>query len=95
MIIGKETKDNLEIMSTVFEFCLALESDATSVDAEFMQLETHVSWDRLTDWKKTGLGGRACGNVQFCHCCALHASRMHLPNQDRCRNCCPITIPLC
>jgi hypothetical protein len=45
MIIGKETKDNLEIMSEVFEFLLALESDATSVDAELMPFETHVSSD--------------------------------------------------
>jgi hypothetical protein len=34
MVVRKETKDNLEIMSEVFEFFLSLESDGTTVDAD-------------------------------------------------------------
>jgi hypothetical protein len=74
MINRKETKENLEIMSEVFEFFLSLESDATNFDDECMPFKTHVSSDMSAAWRKTGLGGGARGNFQFCHCCALRAS---------------------
>jgi hypothetical protein len=74
----------------VSEFFLALESDATSVDAECMPFETRVSSDMSATWKTAGLGDGARVNVQFCHLCALRASQIHLPNQYRCQNCCSI-----
>jgi hypothetical protein len=86
MITGKEIKDNLEILSEVFELFLALESDATSINAEFMPFNTHVSSGMLAAWKTMGLGDGAHDNVQFCHCRALRSSQMHLPNQDLCQN---------
>jgi hypothetical protein len=84
MIIVKDTKDNIEIMSEVFEFFLALESNSTTIDADFMPFETRVSSDMLAAWKTAGLGGGTRVNVQFFHCCAIHVSRVHLPTQDRC-----------
>jgi hypothetical protein len=65
MIIVKVTKDNLEIMSEVSGFFIALESDATSVNTEFMPFETHVSLDMSAAWKITGFGGGCVATSSF------------------------------
>jgi hypothetical protein len=38
-------------------------------------------------WKVTGLGGGAHGIVQFCTCCPVQSSRMHLPQVCPCSRC--------
>ena len=86
-IIGKETKENLKIFAEVFDFFLSLENDATGVDPDFLPFDTHVSSDMSASWKITGLGGGARGNVQFCTCCPLRSSRMHLPQECPCDRC--------
>jgi hypothetical protein len=63
MIIGKETKDNLATFAEVFEFFLALESDATGIDLDLKPFDTHVSSDMSAAWKTTRLGGGDRGNV--------------------------------
>jgi hypothetical protein len=79
MIIGKETKDNLATFAEIFEFVLALESDATGIDLDFKPFDTHFSSDMSAAWKTTGLGAGPRGNVKFCTCCPVRSSRMHLP----------------
>jgi hypothetical protein len=52
-IIGKKTKDNVEVFAEVFDFFLSLEHDATGIDPDFLP------------FKITGLGGGARGNVKL------------------------------
>jgi hypothetical protein len=84
MIIGKRTTDNLATSAEVFNFFLALESDATGIDLDVKPFDTHVSSDMSTAWKTTGLGGGAQGNVQFCTYPPVRSSRMHLPRDEPC-----------
>jgi hypothetical protein len=53
----------------------------------FLPFDTHVSSDISPSWKVTGLGGGARGNVQFCTCCPIRSSRMHLPQVCPCSRC--------
>jgi hypothetical protein len=94
-IIGKETKDNLEILAEVFDFILSLEHDATGIDPDFLPFETHVSYDMSASWKVTGLGDGACGNVQFCTCCPVRSSRMHLHQVCPCSRCVELYFRQC
>jgi hypothetical protein len=81
LLVGGETKQYMERLSTSYKVVCGFEIDATSIGQSYKPLRINRKVDLSAGWKlpKKGGGIKKSFDYKFCLCCAYNSNCAHNP----------------